>query len=107
MLFTRSGGDARNGPSPPREDSWRAKAAALHAHRAPETNHDRYRSLLTADDAVLFDDDTLQVGLKAEYHASEGRAELMLFYGNKASGSLHSLTPQITVPPGDARALSV
>lgn len=60
-----------------------------------ETNVDRYRHLLLTNDAVLYEDDLLQVGLKGEYHGHEG--VLSVFFGNKGASPLQHFTTEYVV----------
>lgn len=53
-----------------------------------ETNADRFRHLCLTNDAVLYEDDMLQVGLKTEYRGLEG--QLAIYYGNKGSAALQA-----------------
>merc|ERR1719352_976852 len=72
-----------------------------------ETNHDRYRQGLVTDDCVLWDDETLQVGLKAAYAAEDGRVDLEVFFGNKHAGPLQAFDVRYTVDTVDQNALQV
>lgn len=53
-----------------------------------ETNADRFRHLCLCNDAVLYEDDMLQVGVKTEYRGLEG--QIALYYGNKSSAALQA-----------------
>merc|ERR1719271_2380533 len=53
-----------------------------------ETNADRFRHLCLCNDAVLYEDDMLQIGLKTEYRGLEG--QLAVYYGNKGSAALQA-----------------
>lgn len=53
-----------------------------------ETNADRFRHLCLTNDAVLYEDDMLQVGLKTEYRGLEG--QVAVYYGNKGSAALQA-----------------
>lgn len=57
-----------------------------------ETNIDGFRRLCLLNDAILFEDDMLQVGVKAEYSGLEGR--LGVYFGNKGNGPLQAFTVQ-------------
>jgi len=57
-----------------------------------DTNIERFRRLCLLNDAVLYDDEYLQVGVKAEYSGCDGR--LMMYFGNKSSTTLQSFTVQ-------------
>ena len=49
-----------------------------------------------ATEGVLYEDDYLQVGVKAEYHGALGR--LALFFGNKIAKPIMSVTMTIEYP---------
>lgn len=70
----------------------------------PETNADRFRRLCQLNDAVLYEDELIQVGIKAEYAGREG--QLAVFFGNKGSASLHAFTAQYFVKEEQALRLS-
>merc|ERR1719281_873796 len=53
-----------------------------------KTNADRFRHLCLTNDAVLYEDDMLQVGLKTEYRGLEG--QLAVYFGNKGSAALQA-----------------
>lgn len=59
-----------------------------------ETNADRFRHLCLTNDAVLYEDDMLQVGLKTEYRGLEG--QLAIYYGNKGSAALQAFQVHFT-----------
>lgn len=69
-----------------------------------ETNTDRFRRLCLINDAVLYEDELLQVGLKAEYNGMEG--QLAVFFGNKGKAALHAFTVQYFVKEEQALRLS-
>jgi len=48
------------------------------------------------NEGVLFEDDTLQIGVKSEYHGALGR--LALFIGNKLSTTLSEINMTIEYP---------
>jgi hypothetical protein len=58
----------------------------------PENNIDRFKRLCLINDAVLYEDEILQVGIRAEY--SGWHAQLAVYFGNKSSSSLQALTVQ-------------
>eukprot|EP00928_Gymnodinium_smaydae_P094588 TRINITY_DN7965_c0_g1_i1.p1 TRINITY_DN7965_c0_g1~~TRINITY_DN7965_c0_g1_i1.p1 ORF type:complete len:739 (+),score=174.46 TRINITY_DN7965_c0_g1_i1:147-2363(+) len=68
--------------------------AALSSIEA-DTNADRFRRLCLLDDAVLYEDDMLQIGLKSEYSGREG--QLAVYFGNKGSAALQAFTVQYFV----------
>jgi len=59
------------------------------------TNVDRFRHLCLANDAILFEDDLLQVGVKSEYSGLEG--QLAVFFGNKGGAALQAFNVQFLV----------
>lgn len=69
-----------------------------------ETNADRFRRLCQVNDAVLYEDELLQVGVKAEYSGKEG--QLAVFFGNKVGAGLHAFTVQYFVKEEGALRLS-
>jgi len=69
-----------------------------------ETNADRLRRLCQINDAILYEDDLLQIGIKATYTGMEG--QLHVFFGNKSSASLQSFTVQYFVREEHALRLS-
>lgn len=89
-----------------------AAAAALGpprgvAARPQDSAFDRFRQGLVSDDVVLWDDDTLQIGLKAAYMPGEGRAELEVYFGNKQAGGLYSFDTRYVVDATDQSAIQV
>lgn len=88
------GDEMMHSSSPPRTG---ATAQTLPLPPMPEgdTNSDRFRRLCLLNDAVLYEDELLQVGLKAEYNGREG--QLAVFFGNKGHSSLQSFTAQYFV----------
>jgi hypothetical protein len=54
-----------------------------------------FRRLLILNQGVLFEDETIQVGYKAEYQKGMGR--MMLYFGNKASQPITSFS--LVIPP--------
>eukprot|EP00929_Paragymnodinium_shiwhaense_P007935 TRINITY_DN111857_c0_g1_i1.p1 TRINITY_DN111857_c0_g1~~TRINITY_DN111857_c0_g1_i1.p1 ORF type:complete len:613 (-),score=159.91 TRINITY_DN111857_c0_g1_i1:41-1879(-) len=71
---------------------------------APETNADRFRRLCLVNDAVLFEDELLQIGVKAEYRGRE--AQVAVFFGNKGNAALQAFTVQYFVREDHAVRLS-
>lgn len=88
------GDEMMHSSTPPRTG---ATAQTLQLSLMPEgdTNSDRFRRLCLLNDAVLYEDELLQVGLKAEYNGAEG--QLAVFFGNKGNSSLQSFTAQYFV----------
>lgn len=68
-----------------------------------ETNADRFRHLLLVNDAVLYEDDVMQIGVKAEYQGCEG--QLAVYFGNKGTAPLQAFTVQYFVK--DEQALRI
>ncbi|PHJ17142.1 adaptin c-terminal domain-containing protein [Cystoisospora suis] len=64
---------------------------------------DYLRQLLLTDDALLYEDDTLQIGVKSVFEGLEGR--VCLYYGNKTSGLLQNITGLFHNPQPDALVL--
>lgn len=62
-----------------------------------------FQRLCFVDEGVLHEDSQLQVGLKTEYHGSQGR--LALYFGNKIAVDFRSFT--VTVKSQDTENLSV
>lgn len=69
-----------------------------------ETNADRFRRLCLLNDAILYEDELLQIGLKAEYAGKEG--QLAVFFGNKGSAALQAFTVQYFVKEEQALRMS-
>lgn len=57
-----------------------------------ETNADRFRRLCLLNDAVLYEDDLIQIGVKAEYSGRDGHVGV--YFGNKGNGPLQAFTVQ-------------
>lgn len=60
-----------------------------------ETNADRFRRLCLLNDAVLYEDELLQVGVKMEFVGREG--QIAVYFGNKGSAALQAFTVQYFV----------
>jgi len=73
-------------------------------HPEAETNADRFRHLCLNNDAILFEDDLIQVGVKAEYRGRDG--QLGIFFGNKGSAALQAFSVQYVVREEHALRLS-
>mmetsp|Transcript_25751 Transcript_25751/g.58497 ORF Transcript_25751/g.58497 Transcript_25751/m.58497 type:complete len:320 (-) Transcript_25751:70-1029(-) len=69
-----------------------------------DTNADRFRRLCLLNDAVLYEDELLQIGVKAEYAGREG--QFAVFFGNKGSAALQAFTVQYFVREEHALKLS-
>lgn len=67
---------------------------ALPPHES-ETNADRFKHLCLASDAVLYEDDMIQIGLKTEYRGLEG--QLAVYYGNKGAAAFQAFQVHYTV----------
>eukprot|EP00922_Rhytidocystis_sp_ex-Travisia-forbesii_P035569 GHVS01052799.1.p1 GENE.GHVS01052799.1~~GHVS01052799.1.p1 ORF type:complete len:616 (+),score=157.35 GHVS01052799.1:144-1991(+) len=68
-----------------------------------ERQMNRFRHLVQFDDNVLYEDDTIQIGLKAQYSSLSAR--LLLFTGNKGRGVLQNVAIQLLSPPSSALSL--
>jgi hypothetical protein len=66
-----------------------------------ETNADRFRHLCLTGDAVLYEDDMLQIGLKTEYRGLEG--QIAVYFGNKSSAALQAFQVDYNVPDAGLR----
>mmetsp|Transcript_109190 Transcript_109190/g.216802 ORF Transcript_109190/g.216802 Transcript_109190/m.216802 type:complete len:677 (-) Transcript_109190:151-2181(-) len=94
--------------------SWRAgpdgadlaggTASMLNPPMEPEINAERFRRLCLLNDAVLYEDDMLQIGVKSEFVANEG--QLAVFYGNKGNAALQAFTVQYFVREENALKLT-
>lgn len=60
-----------------------------------ETNSDRFRRLCILNDAVLFEDELIQIGVKMEYRGKEG--QIAVYFGNKGSAALSAFSVQYRV----------
>merc|ERR1740138_772145 len=69
-----------------------------------DTNSDRFRRLCLQNDAVLYEDDMLQIGVKAEYSGRE--AQFAVYFGNKGSAGLQAFTVQYFVREESALQLA-
>jgi len=67
------------------------------------TVEDWYAKLCVADKGILYQDQFLQIGIKAEFQKSQGR--VMLFLGNKHTGDLTNVV--VAVPPVPAYRVQV
>jgi len=70
---------------------------------AAESNQDRFRHLCLVNDAILYEDDVIQIGVKASYKDLAG--EVFLFLGNKHVSGLQSF--QIDLYGKDSTALKI
>lgn len=107
---TRAPGSPATGSSPPQ-----ARAAGLPARggelgSAPEVpaapagnNAERLQRLCLLNDAILYEDEVLQIGIKAEYSGRGG--QIAVFFGNKSAGPLQNFTVQYLVPEETALRL--
>jgi len=82
------------------DDGRPMSSMPLDAH----TNADRFRRLCLMNDAVLYEDEILQIGIKAEYSGRDG--QIAVFFGNKGSAALHAFTAQYFVKEEQALRLS-
>eukprot|EP00931_Biecheleriopsis_adriatica_P120981 TRINITY_DN9606_c0_g1_i1.p1 TRINITY_DN9606_c0_g1~~TRINITY_DN9606_c0_g1_i1.p1 ORF type:complete len:658 (+),score=170.70 TRINITY_DN9606_c0_g1_i1:63-2036(+) len=88
-------GDEMMQHGPAVSSSLQPGAAMLPPPAEGDTNADRFRRLCLLNDAVLYEDELLQVGLKAEYSGREG--QLAVFFGNKGNSPLQAFTVQYFV----------
>lgn len=107
---TRTPGSPATGSSPPR-----ARTAGLLAREGelgigPEVpaapagnNAERLQRLCLLNDAVLYEDEVLQIGIKAEYSGRSG--QISVYFGNKSAGTLQNFTVQYLVPEETALRL--
>lgn len=85
-------------------ENGHALEAQLPPHFEPDTNAARFRRLCLLNDAVLYEDDLLQVGIKMEFSGRDGQAAVYL--GNKGSAALQAFTVQYYVKEDRALRLS-
>lgn len=76
--------------------------AGLDAPRE-ESNNDRFRHLCVVNDAILYEDDVIQIGIKSSFRDLEG--EMFVYFGNKHAHVLQNL--QIDLTCKDKEALKV
>eukprot|EP00930_Biecheleria_cincta_P093543 TRINITY_DN8396_c0_g1_i2.p1 TRINITY_DN8396_c0_g1~~TRINITY_DN8396_c0_g1_i2.p1 ORF type:complete len:676 (+),score=128.08 TRINITY_DN8396_c0_g1_i2:46-2028(+) len=94
--FTGNFGDEMmHSGSPSRTGATMGQTLQLPPMPEGDTNSDRFRRLCSVNDAVLYEDELLQVGVKAEYSGRDG--QLAVFFGNKGHSSLQSFTAQYFV----------
>ncbi|CAK0875819.1 unnamed protein product [Prorocentrum cordatum] len=60
------------------------------------TNAERLRRLCIVNDAVLYEDDVLQIGVKAQYAGEEGQVDV--YFGNKSREALQAFAVYYHVP---------
>jgi len=68
-----------------------------------ESNNDRFRHLCVVNDAVLYEDDVIQIGIKSSFRELEG--EMFIYFGNKHAHVLQNLAIDLTCK--DKEALKV
>lgn len=102
---TRAAGGAPGMPASRPDSADLAGGTALPPppHEA-DTNADRFRRLCLLNDAVLYEDELLQIGVKAEYVGREG--QFAVFFGNKGSAALQAFTVQYFVREEQALKVS-
>ncbi|KAJ3191512.1 hypothetical protein HK101_007652 [Irineochytrium annulatum] len=68
--------------------------------RAPDTPQDEvlYNRLLLNANGLLHRDQTLEIGIKSEYHDNLGR--IAIFFGNRSSLPINSFTTDVRTDPG-------
>jgi len=69
-----------------------------------ETNADRFRRLCLLNDAVLYEDELLQIGVKMEFIGREG--QVAVYFGNKGNAPLQAFTVQYFVREDQALRLT-
>jgi len=69
-----------------------------------DTNADRFRRLSQLNDAILYEDELIQIGVKMEFIGREG--QIAVFFGNKGSAALQAFTVQYFVREDHALRLS-
>eukprot|EP00914_Ancora_sagittata_P008772 GHVO01017004.1.p1 GENE.GHVO01017004.1~~GHVO01017004.1.p1 ORF type:complete len:826 (-),score=190.92 GHVO01017004.1:227-2704(-) len=67
-------------------------------------NIDKFRDLILINDAVLYEDDTLQIGIKASYTNLTGMIEI--YFGNLRHFQLDGFTVSYTIDDSDALGLN-
>jgi len=97
-----AGADWRAGPDG--ADLAGGTASMLQPPLEPEINAERFRRLCLLNDAVLYEDDMLQIGVKSEFVGREG--QLAVFYGNKGNAALQAFTAQYFVREENALRLT-
>mmetsp|Transcript_76005 Transcript_76005/g.180845 ORF Transcript_76005/g.180845 Transcript_76005/m.180845 type:complete len:731 (+) Transcript_76005:99-2291(+) len=70
-----------------------------------DTNTERFRHLCIANDAILSEDEMLQIGVKAEFQGLDG--QIAVYFGNKANAALQAFSVQYFVREDNAVKLSV
>lgn len=69
------------------------------------SNEEGAKKLVCKNNGVIFENETLQVGVKCEYKKNLGR--INLFYGNKSDNHLSYFSVELTVPQKSQAGLSV
>eukprot|EP00929_Paragymnodinium_shiwhaense_P057017 TRINITY_DN28536_c0_g1_i1.p1 TRINITY_DN28536_c0_g1~~TRINITY_DN28536_c0_g1_i1.p1 ORF type:complete len:652 (-),score=189.54 TRINITY_DN28536_c0_g1_i1:118-2073(-) len=69
-----------------------------------DTNSERFRRLCSINDAILHEDESLQIGVKAQYVGNE--AQVAVYFGNKANAPLSAFSVQYMVREQDALRLT-
>lgn len=82
-------------PVTPRSSALESALNSLPPPLEAETNLDRFRHLCMANDAVLYEDELLQVGLKSEIRDTE--IQLAVYFGNKGTSTLQAFSVQFFV----------
>lgn len=72
------------------------KVRGLWESMRPKADYQWLERLTYSSEGVLYEDDTIQIGVKSEYHGSLGR--LALFFGNKVSTTISELEFTIEYP---------
>lgn len=69
------------------------------------SNEEGLRKLVCKNAGILFENDIIQIGVKAEYKGNLGR--ISIYYGNKTSYHFQNFLPNITTPGDLTRALNI
>ncbi|XP_053209086.1 AP-2 complex subunit alpha-like [Panonychus citri] len=69
------------------------------------SNEEGCRKLVCKHNGILFENDIIQIGVKAEYKQNLGR--ISIYYGNKTSYHFQNFLPNITTPGDLSRALNI
>ena len=74
---------------------------AAPAQRVESPAADLFKNACIAADAVVYEDDVLQIGVKSSYPGL-GEGKVNIYYGNKSAGALQSFQVKFTAPDGVA-----
>lgn len=82
-------------PSSPPRGGWPVGKHPDRSDTLTNSNSDKYRCLCLTNDAVLYEDRLLQIGVKAEYSGSEGH--LAVYFANKGATALQAFSVQYII----------